>query len=124
MNQQEQPPIHNTGPLRLTRRGRLARTAAAIALTIGTIWTGAKIVEDITAPEFPDCLPRTEYVIPEGGTLWNTAEETIRDNEPLAGEDPRKVIVAIKKFSGLENSEVKEGQVVIVPTSFECPPTD
>ena len=98
-----------TGPVRLTRRGRLlltlvllvAAVAAAVLLTGGgTAAAGADPARGAAA---------TVVTVRPGETLWAIAERV------APGRDPRDTVQAILDLNGLQTSQVRVGTALRLP---------
>lgn len=97
-----------TAPLRITRRGRLALTAAVslpvLAASILLASPGAQAGSEAGEPEV--------YTVLAGESLWDIAE-AIAPNE-----DPRAVIDQIRSANGLSGAEVFPGDRLILPAGY------
>lgn len=95
-------------PLRITRRGRLALTAAVslpvLAASILLASPGAQAGSEAGEPEV--------YTVLAGESLWDIAE-AIAPNE-----DPRAVIDQIRRANGLSGAEVFPGDRLILPAGY------
>lgn len=95
-------------PLRITRRGRLALTAAVslpvLAASILLASPGAQAGSEAGEPEV--------YTVLAGESLWDIAE-AIAPNE-----DPRAVIDQIRSANGLSGVEVFPGDRLILPAGY------
>lgn len=101
--------------VRLTRRGRLARTAAVAALLVAMcLWVtqalsaGRALADDTSAP-----LPVTtqSVVVVQGDSLWRIAERV------APGTDPREVVEGIRSLNGMRSNLIRPGQVLLVPSA-------
>lgn len=54
--------------------------------------------------------PSTEYVVQQGDTLWAIAARHTDE-----GTDVRSVVEAIKRTSGIQRSDLRPGQVLLIP---------
>jgi hypothetical protein len=95
-------------PLRITRRGRLALTAAVslpvLAASILLASPGAQAGSEAGEPEV--------HTVLAGESLWDIAE-AIAPNE-----DPRAVIDQIRSANGLSGAEVFPGDRLILPAGY------
>jgi Tfp pilus assembly protein FimV len=95
-------------PLRITRRGRLALTAAVslpvLAASILLASPGAQAGSEAGEPEV--------YTVLAGESLWDIAE-AIAPND-----DPRAVIDQIRSANGLSGAEVFPGDRLILPAGY------
>jgi hypothetical protein len=95
-------------PLRITRRGRLALTAAVslpvLAASILLASPGAQAGSEAGEPEV--------YTVLAGESLWDIAE-AIAPNE-----DPRAVIDQIRSANGLSGAEVFPGDRLNLPAGY------
>lgn len=95
-------------PLRITRRGRLALTAAVslpvLAASILLASPGAQAGSEAGEPEV--------YTVLAGESLWDIAE-AIAPNE-----DPRAVIDQIRNSNGLSGAEVFPGDRLVLPAGY------
>ena len=110
-------PSAGVSPIRLTRRGRIVVTAAAV-LVIGAVTMGLAGAANATgatggtghsgAPPAPRGGV-TKVVIRPGQNLWSVAES----QDPNA--DTRLVIQQILQLNSLQTEQVRPGQVLWVP---------
>ncbi|MFD1719319.1 LysM peptidoglycan-binding domain-containing protein [Georgenia deserti] len=97
-----------TGPLRLTRRGRRVLAASAFlcaavfSVAAGT-WAGQ--ATGATAP-----VETTTVTVGPGESLWSVAEAVA-----VPGADVREVVTQIVGLNGLESTDVRVGQQLEVP---------
>jgi len=54
--------------------------------------------------------------ISNGDTIWNIAKEETNINEYYSNKDIRDIICDIKEINHLENSDLRIGQELIIPT--------
>lgn len=99
--------------VRLTRRGRLARTLMMATLVLSVAFLGVDRItgEPALANSEPLVAPETASVVVEqGDSLWNIAQR-------LAPEkDPRDVVHEIRELNGLPGNLIHPGQVLLVPS--------
>jgi len=95
-------------PLRITRRGRLALTAAVAlpVLAASIFWASPGALAGSTSGE-PEV-----YTVLAGESLWDIAEMIAPE------EDPRAVIDQIRSANGLSSAEVFPGDRLILPAGF------
>ena len=101
--------------LRLTRRGRLMRTAAlAVVLLAAAPAALGRVSAEPARAEVsqPAAVVATATVaVEQGDSLWAIAQR-------LAPErDPRAVIHEIRELNGLSENLIQPGQVLLVPSS-------
>ena len=96
---------HQTGSLRLTRRGRMVVIGFALALVASLSIFG----RGVGSAEAADPAAVQVVVVQPGETLWSIA----RDLAPEA--DPRSTVDALKSVNGLEDAVVVPGQALTVP---------
>ncbi|MEY4458035.1 MAG: hypothetical protein RIS25_628 [Actinomycetota bacterium] len=106
------PRRHNSTPMRLTRRGRIALgTAIAVPLLFGAYLVGvgasqADAEVSVTTVSF-------EYVtVMPGDTLWTIAAVVAPDS------DTQQVIDDIRSLNQLESSVVQPGQRIAIPVEY------
>jgi LysM domain len=102
--------------VRLTRRGRLVRSAAAMAIAvvalvsaIGRVDAGVARAGAPAATSAP--VATASVVVEQGDSLWEIAASLAPDR------DPRDVIHEIRDLNGLRGSLIQPGQVLLVPSS-------
>lgn len=100
--------------LQLTRRGRLARSAALVVLVVAlalmsldVLSSGRALAE--TVPPTVEVATTTALVTP-GDSLWSIARSV------APSEDPRAVVADIRELNGLRSNLIQPGQVLLVPT--------
>ncbi len=98
----------------LTRRGRLARSVALLALvavlvvlTFDVLSSG-RALADSAAPTVP--VSTGTAVVEQGDSLWSIAQVVA----PTA--DPREVVEEIRTLNGLRSNLIQPGQVLLVPS--------
>ena len=57
-----------------------------------------------------------ESYIFAGDTLWSIATQELKNNKYYENKDIRLIIQEIKYINNLQNSELKEGQKIKIPT--------
>jgi hypothetical protein len=99
--------------VRLTRRGRLARSGALVALffllavsVLDVVGSGRALASDTSAPRE---VPTQTVVVEQGDSLWLIAGRTA----PSA--DPREVVTRIRELNGMRSNLIQPGQVLLVP---------
>lgn len=95
------------GPLRLTRRGRLAvvlllAVLALVAFSLGRVSTAA-------STDQRSRLPVRTVVVQPGETLWQVAQQV------APGVDPRVTVDRIIELNALPGAAVAAGQQIAVP---------
>jgi nucleoid-associated protein YgaU len=102
--------------LRLTRRGRLARTTALITLLLllaasvaDVVGTGRALAADTPTPSQ---VSTQSVVVESGDSLWGIAVRTAPD------ADPREVVTRIRELNGMRSNLIQPGQVLLVPSGF------
>ena len=95
-------------PLRITRRGRLALTAAVAlpVLAASILWASPGALAGSTTGE-PEV-----YTVLAGESLWDIAEMIAPE------EDPRAIIDQIRSANGLSGAEVFPGDRLTLPAGF------
>jgi len=104
---------HAPHDLRITRRGRLARTFALMVLMgvlalslVDTLASGSALADDTPAPA-PVVTQRV--VVEQGDSLWLIAERAAPE------ADPRGVVTEIRELNGLRSNLIQPGQVLLIP---------
>ncbi|WP_460460894.1 LysM peptidoglycan-binding domain-containing protein, partial [Angustibacter peucedani] len=99
---------HPAGPLRLTRRGRLAVTGllAAVAVVASLFIGGVGAAGTRAEP-----VPVRYVTVTPGATLWAIAGEVAPD------DDRRDTVARILELNALQTSAVHAGQRLAVPAS-------
>jgi len=102
--------------IRLTRRGRLARSAALMALVVllaisvvDVVGTGRALAADTPTPQ---PVSTQTVVVEQGDSLWLIAGRTA----PTA--DPREVVTRIRELNGMRSNLIQPGQVLLVPSAL------
>ncbi len=57
---------------------------------------------------------KTEYVT-KGETLWQIAQEEIKENQYFQNQDVRNVILEIKELNNMDTSDLSEGMQIKIP---------
>ena len=99
-------------PVRLTRRGRLAVTAAAelVVASVSVVLAGAaQALGHSGAAARPGTAAFTKVQVQPGQSLWTLAEAY----DPNA--DTRQVIQEIQQMNGMATDQVQPGQVLWMP---------
>lgn len=96
------------GPVRLTRRGRVAITTLLLAFlfVVLVVAGGQSAATDAEGPG----VPTQTVVVAKGDTLWAIAAEVAPER------DIREVIHEIEKLNALPGPALVEGQELLVPT--------
>ena len=104
---------HAPHDLRITRRGRLARTFALMVLMgvlalslVDTLASGSALADDTPAPA-PVVTQRV--VVVQGDSLWLVAGRAAPES------DPRGVVTEIRELNGLRSNLIQPGQVLLIP---------
>lgn len=99
--------------LQLTRRGRLARTVALLALLAALVVMSLDVLSSgrALAEAAPPTVPvsTATAVVAQGDSLWSIAQSVA----PAA--DPRAVVEDIRELNGLRSNLIQPGQVLLVP---------
>jgi nucleoid-associated protein YgaU len=102
--------------VRLTRRGRLARSGALAALAALLAVSVADVVGNDRALAADTTTPRPvstqSVVVQQGDSLWLIAGRTA----PSA--DPREVVTRIRELNGMRSNLIQPGQVLLVPSTL------
>lgn len=101
-------PATASGPLRLTRRGRLA----ALVVFLAALLAGGVLVGPGTSRASGEAGPGREYayvVVQPGETLWGIARQAAPDT------DPRATIERIRDLNALSDTGVQAGQRIALP---------
>ena len=104
---------HAPHDLRITRRGRLARTFALMVLMgvlalslVDTLASGSALADDTPAPAQ---VVTQRVVVEQGDSLWLIAERAAPES------DPRGVVTEIRELNGLRSNLIQPGQVLLIP---------
>lgn len=102
--------------VRLTRRGRLARSGALVALLgllvlslMDVVGSGRALAADSTTPR--PVSTRT-VVVEQGDSLWLIAGRAAPD------ADPREVVTRIRELNGMRSNLIHPGQALLVPSAL------
>ena len=102
--------------VRLTRRGRLARTGALMALltllalsVVDVVGSGRALADDASQPRL---VTTGTVVVEPGDSLWGIAQRTAPD------ADPREVVTRIRELNGMRSNLIQPGQTLLVPSSI------
>lgn len=101
----EAPPIART---RVTRRGRLVLLALSVLVLLAVISVGRTGSQAATYVENGPALQQT--TVKPGDTLWSVAQRIAPDN------DPREVVVQLRRINHLTTSGLQAGQQLLLPT--------
>jgi hypothetical protein len=100
--------LPSVAPVRLTRRGRLVLTVAALAAAAGILG----VAQPQALALGPGHAPATQQVtVRPGETLWVIAERVAPD------ADPRDTVARIEAMNDLPSSAVPAGSVLRVPAA-------
>ena len=106
----EAPPAE----VRLTRRGRLARSAVVALLLVASslLLMGRLVGEPVRADVSAGLAPVVTHsvVVEQGDSLWNIAQRL------APSQDPREVVHEIRQLNGLRSNLIQPGQVLLVPS--------
>ena len=101
--------------LRLTRRGRLARSLALAGLLalldvslMDTLGGGRALADDPVAPRV---VTTQTVTVAQGDSLWAIAQRTSPQS------DPREVVTAIRELNGMRSNVIHPGQVLLIPSA-------
>jgi nucleoid-associated protein YgaU len=102
--------------LRLTRRGRLARSIALAAVLVLLVISVADVVGGGSArassSEVSTPVSTLSVVVEPGDSLWSIAERT------APSTDPREVVGRIRDLNGLRSNLIQPGEVLLVPSAL------
>jgi hypothetical protein len=90
-------------PVRISRRGRLARTVGAVLIAAALAWTG------VTAVTAGAAAPQHTVTVDAGQTLSSIAARELPDLPVREG------VAQIQLANGLSSSDVHVGQVLQIP---------
>lgn len=100
--------------VRLTRRGRLVRFLASMALLVlvGVLALGRVVGAPVRADASADPAPllTQSVVVEQGDSLWIIAQRLAPQR------DPREVIHEVRELNGLRSNLIQPGQVLLVPS--------
>ena len=102
-------PSRPTGPVRLTRRGRLAVLVAALLVVLAAgvaFGAGSVATGEAGTPE-----PTRVVMVDSGQTLWGIADEAAGDG------NTQEMVNRIERLNALDSSMVTAGQELRVPTT-------
>ncbi|MDP9496076.1 MAG: LysM peptidoglycan-binding domain-containing protein [Actinomycetota bacterium] len=95
--------------LRLTRRGRAAVLLALVALLLGAFAAGRTASQASQEPEQRSVLSQT--TVQRGESLWTVARRVAPE------QDPRQVVVALRRLNSLPTAQVQAGQQLLLPAA-------
>ncbi len=102
--------------VRLTRRGRLARSAALATLVallavsvVDVAGGGRALAADASTPQ---TVSTRTVVVEQGDSLWLIAGRAA----PAA--DPREVVTRIRELNAMRSNLIQPGQVLLVPSDL------
>ncbi len=98
-------PASEPAGLRLTRRGRLVISVAALAGAIAFVWIGWLSAPHPAGATARPVVPAT-VTVRAGDTLWSLAQHY------LPGQDPRAVVDSLMRLNHLRTGDVAPGQVL------------
>jgi nucleoid-associated protein YgaU len=102
--------------VRLTRRGRLARSGALavlvvlLAVSVADVLGGGRALAADASTPHP--VSTQSVVVEPGDSLWLIAGRT------APSEDPREVVTRIRELNGMRSNLIQPGQVLLVPSTF------
>lgn len=95
--------------VRLTRRGRAAVLLVMVALLFGAFAAGRTASQAAQEPEQRPVLSQT--TVQRGESLWTVARRVAPE------QDPRQVVVALRRLNGLTSAQVQAGQHLLLPAA-------
>jgi nucleoid-associated protein YgaU len=101
--------------VRLTRRGRLARSGALAALLVLLALSVVDVVgggRALAADTTPRPVTTRTVVVEQGDSLWLIAQRAAPE------ADPREVVTRLRELNGMRSNLIQPGQVLLVPTSL------
>lgn len=96
--------------VRLTARGRLVRSLAALVLGLGAAVTGGAWLGSVVGSTAAYEGPTTTVSVGAGQTLWQIAAASAS-----GGQDVRTVVAQIQGLNGLSTASLAVGQQLVVP---------
>jgi hypothetical protein len=102
------PQARTRSALRLTRRGRVVVLLALVTLLLAAFSLGRQGSE--AAPKGAPTAQLAQTVVQPGESLWAVARRV------APGHDPRAVIDQIADLNGLQTSELRAGQLLVIPS--------
>ncbi len=94
--------------LRLTRRGRAAVLLVMVALLLGAFAAG-RTASQASQAEQRSVLSQT--TVQRGESLWTVARRVAPE------QDPRQVVVALRRLNSLPTAQVQAGQQLLLPAA-------
>jgi nucleoid-associated protein YgaU len=101
--------------VRLTRRGRLARsTALAVLLGVlalsmlDSLWSGPALADDSPSPL---AVSTQRVTVEQGDSLWLIAGRAAPES------DPRDMVMAIRELNGMRSNLIHPGEVLRIPAA-------
>ena len=107
--------VMSPAEVRLTRRGRLARSVVVVLLLVASALllmgrvVGAPARADGSVGQAP--ILTQSVVVEQGDSLWNIAQRL------APSQDPRAVIQEIRELNALRSNLIQPGQVLLVPVA-------
>ena len=102
--------VRPEGPMRLTRRGRLLRSAGMFLLLLAVLASAVLMTGGLaTAGVLGGDAPTRMVTVRPGETLWLIAQRT------APGVDPRETVAEIMDLNALRTSTVPAGSVLLLP---------
>ncbi|MCW2548621.1 MAG: hypothetical protein JWN96_3081 [Mycobacterium sp.] len=102
-----------TGPVRLTRRGRVVVLLTLLSLLLVAFSLGRVAHSEAAGrPSGQASAPLTGYTqttVHQGETLWSVARRV------APGHDPRALVQQIRELNHLESASVQAGQQLVLP---------
>lgn len=100
------PPVAPGATMRLTRRGRLVRTGALLALASGLVAT-VGVARAAGPAEIPQ--PPKAVVVQAGESLWQIARAE------LPGMPAADAVARIQLANGMSTAQVRAGEHLVIP---------
>lgn len=99
-----------SGPVRLTRRGRVVVVCAVALVLLAGFWLGARHRARATSGDRPPSRGSESVVVGANDTLWGIAVRT------RPGVDPRITVERLMDLNALSSAVVNPGQTVYLPS--------
>ncbi len=86
------------------KRRFMIAIAIVLTVTAATLFIAFDKISGYSEPSY------LEVVVTRGDTMWDIIQEVYGENT-----DIRRMISSVKRINGLENTDIYEGQVMLLP---------
>lgn len=95
--------------MKIVNKGKFIKTNLILIIIVGAIIGFTTNTYSKVETKYKE-----EYVY-SGDTLWSIAQEELKDNKYFENKDIRYVINEIKDINNMSDSNLKEGDKIVIP---------